>query len=92
MTIAQLQNQTGPGFDWLKYVTTIVPSDLKPPVTIQEEVIVSEPLFFNRLLDLINNETSQRTIANYLGWRVMLSVVWDLDTRFREVLEKKIGK
>ncbi|GAV04661.1 hypothetical protein RvY_14913-2 [Ramazzottius varieornatus] len=88
MTLAQLQNQTGSGFDWLKYVTTIVPPDLKPPVTAQEEVVVSEPAFFNKLFDLINHNTSKRTVANYLGWRVMLSVVWDLDTRFREIYNK----
>lgn len=29
-----------------------------------------------------------RTVANYLGWRTIQSVVWDLDYRFRAVLLK----
>lgn len=58
-----------------------------PPVTLQEEVIVGEPEFFNKLLLLLQN-TSKRTVANYIGWRVVQSVVWDLDKRFRGVFNK----
>ena len=64
-----------------------MPRNITPPVTWQEEVIVSEPHFFNKLIRLINR-TSPRVIANYLGWRVVQSVVWDLDVRFRDIFNR----
>ncbi|OQV22658.1 Membrane metallo-endopeptidase-like 1 [Hypsibius exemplaris] len=85
MTVRELQNHTDPGINWLDFFRTIMPSDVS--ITWEEPVIVSETAFFNKLIRLVN-KTSKRVIANYLGWRVVQSVVWDLDVRFREVFNR----
>lgn len=87
MTLEEFQRRTEAGINWLDFFTTVMPMDMKPPVTWREEVIISEPQFFNKLIQLIKR-TSKRVIANYLGWRVVQSVVWDLDVRFRDIFNR----
>ncbi|XP_055352436.1 membrane metallo-endopeptidase-like 1 isoform X2 [Paramacrobiotus metropolitanus] len=87
MSLHALQNRTDPGLDWLRYFNLSMPDDVEPSVTWEELVIVNELDYFNKFLKLMHN-TTQRTVANYIAWRVVQSVVWDMDSRFREVYNK----
>lgn len=66
LTLSEVQDKY-PYLDWVEFVNEILPSNLT--VTENETVIFNSLSFFEKLGDLLEN-TPNRTIANYLSWRI----------------------
>lgn len=82
MTIRELQ-QTTPKFNWLRYLETIF-SKVDIQINETEEIIIYAPEFMKHMTDLVAN-TSNRTLANYLIWRIMANRVTNLPDKYREL-------
>ncbi|GAB6023696.1 NEDD8 protease Nep2 [Chamberlinius hualienensis] len=68
-----------PYLDWVEYVNKLL---VKEEIDGSEQVVISSPQYIANLTNLLN-QTSKRTVANYVMWRVSLSVLGMLDDRFR---------
>uniref|UniRef100_UPI00398E758E phosphate-regulating neutral endopeptidase PHEX isoform X2 n=1 Tax=Pristiophorus japonicus TaxID=55135 RepID=UPI00398E758E len=82
-TVGHLQN-TIPQFDWLRYMKMVIDADVYPELThidMSEEVIVSVPQYFKDLFQLLDT-VDNRTIANYLIWRIVHRRMGNLSQRF----------
>lgn len=71
MPIGHLQ-EIYPYIPWIKYIDNILPDHLN--VTDAEIVVNTVPTFFAALGDLLKI-TPKRTIANYLVWRTIESII-----------------
>ncbi|XP_072902179.1 phosphate-regulating neutral endopeptidase PHEX [Hemitrygon akajei] len=83
LSILDLQS-TIPQFDWLRYIRTVIDFEEHPHLihmNMSEEVIVDSVQYFKdlfRLLETVEN----RTVANYIVWRVVYSRLGNLSHRF----------
>lgn len=68
ITINEMQDRL-PYAQWLDYINLLMPTDLQ--VDGSEEVIVGYPNYMIQLEHLLSN-TSQRTITNFMVWKVIL--------------------
>ncbi|XP_072370555.1 phosphate-regulating neutral endopeptidase PHEX isoform X3 [Scyliorhinus torazame] len=83
LSVLQLQ-QTIPQFDWLKYMKLVINADLYPElshINTSEEVIVHVPQYFKDLFQLLDT-VDNRTIANYIVWRIVYRRLGNLSHRF----------
>lgn len=71
-----------PYLDWLDFINTFMPTDHQ--VDENQILINSVPKFFEQLGPLIS-ATSNRTLANYMLWRVVHSVAEGLPNNFRTI-------
>lgn len=94
MTIRELQdNLTSPygssrfGFEWLEYIQGAMKiPDTPINITEDEEVVVNSIPYYTQLFSFLN-KYSNRTIANYIVWRIMRNRITNLPKRFRDELE-----
>ncbi|KAL2085856.1 hypothetical protein ACEWY4_019176 [Coilia grayii] len=72
-----------PEFNWMNFIKACIDTKQHPDLSISssEPVIVRAPQYFKDLFKLINS-TDQRTVANYIMWRAVLSRVSTLSRRF----------
>ncbi|GCB82836.1 hypothetical protein scyTo_0023489, partial [Scyliorhinus torazame] len=71
-------------FDWLKYMKLVINADLYPElshINTSEEVIVHVPQYFKDLFQLLDT-VDNRTIANYIVWRIVYRRLGNLSHRF----------
>ncbi|XP_078415680.1 phosphate-regulating neutral endopeptidase PHEX isoform X2 [Cetorhinus maximus] len=83
LNILYLQ-QTIPQFDWLRYMRTVINADLYPElshINTSEEVVVYVPQYFKNLFQLLDT-VDNRTIANYIVWRIVYRRTANLSQRF----------
>ncbi|XP_038658776.1 phosphate-regulating neutral endopeptidase PHEX [Scyliorhinus canicula] len=83
LSVLQLQ-QAIPQFDWLKYIKLVIDADLYPElshINTSEEVIVHVPQYFKDLFQLLDT-VDNRTIANYIVWRIVYRRLGNLSHRF----------
>lgn len=69
-----------PYLPWLEYINAMLPDTVQVNET--EVVIVNVPSFFEKLGDVIHS-VSKRTLANYFGWRIVLSTSGTLTNQLR---------
>ncbi|XP_077998818.1 endothelin-converting enzyme homolog [Glandiceps talaboti] len=84
MTIEELQ-QLAPQVDWLTYFNTLGGSWTS--IDLSEEVVLTSPPYITETFRRID-ETSPRTVVNYLLWRVVAKVINHLSSRFRKASVK----
>ncbi|CAG0902422.1 unnamed protein product [Cyprideis torosa] len=72
--------QRWPSVPWLQYMNQI----FRPHIRINnsEPILVATPSFFDKFVDLMA-ETPKRTLANYIGWRVVHESVPYVTERIR---------
>lgn len=70
-----------PYVDWVDYCNALLPEGLS--VNDSEIITVSVPTFFEQLANLLE-ETPNRTIANYLIWRVTVYSTYFMSSRLRK--------
>lgn len=80
LTLAEAQLKFG-WFDWVKYLNELLPSHLS--VTNNETVIFNSLTYFDDFGRLLET-TSNRTIANYLFWRLTEYSAYYLNTEIRK--------
>ncbi|KAL3861161.1 hypothetical protein ACJMK2_007226, partial [Sinanodonta woodiana] len=81
MTVKDLKTRI-PSFDWLRYLEMIF-SYVNLTINETEVVVVYAPEYLEKLMTLLAN-TSNRTIVNYLQWRIMMNRVTNLADKHRE--------
>ncbi|MBN3299200.1 PHEX endopeptidase, partial [Amia calva] len=82
-SLSRLQ-KTVPQFNWLTYIKAVVDTKLYPELrslSSSEHVIVRVPQYFKDLFKLLEN-TSKRTVANYIIWTKVYSRIMTLSRRF----------
>ncbi|XP_070559985.1 membrane metallo-endopeptidase-like 1 [Ptychodera flava] len=85
MTIAELQyNVTG--FNWLDFFRQLGASWSKD-LQDSEEIVVNEPRCVREITEVVQN-TSQRTIANYIVWIITMGKISKLSSNFRDIKQK----
>ncbi|XP_052213119.1 neprilysin-1-like isoform X1 [Dreissena polymorpha] len=82
MTIAELQKMI-PHFNWVRYLTEIF-ARAEVSINVTDHVVVLAPVFFSNLTQLLSI-TENRTLANYLIWRIMKNRVDNLPKKYREL-------
>ncbi|XP_023930213.1 neprilysin isoform X2 [Lingula anatina] len=82
-TIRELYTNITDKIDWLKFLNILFQS-VNITLTEDEELVVYAPEYFGKLVDVLH-ETSNRTIANYLVWRIMMNRVGNLPKRFQSL-------
>ncbi|XP_048459296.1 phosphate-regulating neutral endopeptidase PHEX [Rhincodon typus] len=83
LSVLKLQ-ETVPQFDWLRYMKLVIDTDLYPElshINMSEEVIVYVPQYFKDLFQLLDS-VDNRTIANYVVWRIVYRRLTNLSQRF----------
>ncbi|XP_072440832.1 phosphate-regulating neutral endopeptidase PHEX isoform X2 [Chiloscyllium punctatum] len=83
LSVLKLQ-ETIPRFDWLRYLKLVIDTDLYPElshINTSEEVIVYVPQYFKDLFPLLDT-VDNRTIANYVVWRIVYRRISNLSQRF----------
>lgn len=84
MTLNETQHKY-PYINWVDYLNGLLPSNIT--VTVNETVIFNSKPFFNKLGTLLET-TSNRTIANYLFWRLTEYSAYYLNS---EVRKRQLG-
>ncbi|XP_007908778.2 phosphate-regulating neutral endopeptidase PHEX [Callorhinchus milii] len=82
-TILQLQN-TIPGFDWLHYMNMVIDDEFNPElkhINVSEDIIVYVPQYLKDLVKLLQT-VDNRTVANYVVWRIVYRRTNNLSKRF----------
>ncbi|XP_055500692.1 phosphate-regulating neutral endopeptidase PHEX [Leucoraja erinacea] len=83
LSVLDLQHAV-PQFDWLRYIWMVIDEELYPELTqinMSEEVIVYVPQYFKDLFQLLET-VDNRTVANYLVWRIVYRRLGNLSRRF----------
>lgn len=80
MTIKELQEKY-PYLNWLDYINAMLPNGLQ--VDENEVINNAVPTFFEKLGDVLNS-TSNRAMANYFLWRVVLTTSGTLTQQLRD--------
>ncbi|KAJ6635281.1 Neprilysin-2 [Pseudolycoriella hygida] len=70
-----------PYIDWVDYCNALLPDGVS--VDDSEIITVSVPSFFEKLADLLE-ETPNRTIANYLIWRITVYSTYFMSSQLRK--------
>ncbi|XP_067896221.1 phosphate-regulating neutral endopeptidase PHEX isoform X2 [Heterodontus francisci] len=73
-----------PQFDWLLYMRLVIDGDIFPElihINTSEEIIVNVPQYFKDLFQLLDS-VDNRTIANYIVWRIVYRRIGNLSQRF----------
>ncbi|XP_069745616.1 phosphate-regulating neutral endopeptidase PHEX isoform X2 [Narcine bancroftii] len=81
--VFDLQNAI-PQFDWLRYMRMVISDELYPElahINESEEVIVYVPQYFKDLFELLET-VDNRTVANYVVWRIVYRRLGNLSQRF----------
>lgn len=74
-------------FDWLDYVQGALASDMVGiDIPVDEPIVVRAPLYFERLFSTLS-KYDNRTIANYMVWRIMQHRSNNLPKRFRDLVQ-----
>uniref|UniRef100_G3UHK0 Phosphate regulating endopeptidase X-linked n=1 Tax=Loxodonta africana TaxID=9785 RepID=G3UHK0_LOXAF len=84
MNISELSAMI-PQFDWLGYIKKVIDTKLYPhlkDISPSEDVVVRVPQYFKDLFRILGTEIN-RTIANYLVWRMVYSRIPNLSRRFQ---------
>ncbi|XP_070206748.1 neprilysin-1-like [Littorina saxatilis] len=86
-TLPQLaQNFTGP-IEWLRLFHELFSHpDVQVELEKDEVIIVRSPAYITRLNQLLN-DTSARTVANYLIWRITMNRAGSLNERYRDFFQ-----
>ncbi|XP_048396047.1 phosphate-regulating neutral endopeptidase PHEX isoform X2 [Stegostoma tigrinum] len=82
-SVLKLQ-ETVPQFDWLRYMKLVIDTDLYPElshINMSEQLIVYVPQYFKDLFQLLDS-VDNRTIANYVVWRIVYRRITNLSQRF----------
>ncbi|KAH9518882.1 Membrane metallo-endopeptidase-like 1 [Bulinus truncatus] len=76
MTLAEIQGNYSRHFNWSRYVVELLSSPEVGVTDISEsEIIINQcPVYYQKLNDLLD-VTPKRTVANYLIWRLVLSLL-----------------
>ncbi|PVD36841.1 hypothetical protein C0Q70_03831 [Pomacea canaliculata] len=83
-TLPQLEANFTGAIHWKVYFQGIMSDeDIQIPLRPDEVVINRAPLYISRLLELLRS-TSNRTLANYLVWRIVRSRAITLNERYLE--------
>ncbi|XP_046572209.1 endothelin-converting enzyme 2-like isoform X2 [Haliotis rubra] len=81
MTVKELTDSI-PGFDWLRYLKGMF-GPFNHTITDSEQVVVYTPDYIRNMLQVIQ-KTSDKTVVNYMMWRIMMNRVNNLDERIRD--------
>ncbi|CAG5130956.1 unnamed protein product, partial [Candidula unifasciata] len=85
MTLAEVHGNYSQVFDWLTYVHSLTsrPELGLTGVTEEEIIINASPPYYQRLIDVLAT-TPNRTVANYIVWRFVRSIVFTLGDNYKE--------
>ncbi|XP_072174793.1 neprilysin-1-like [Diadema setosum] len=72
-----------PRIDWPRFFDILLPNVSKP-IANDEFIINKEPEYITQVIQLIR-ETSNKTLANYMLWRVTQSRILNLGKKFQDV-------
>ncbi|XP_038075528.1 membrane metallo-endopeptidase-like 1 [Patiria miniata] len=84
-TVKQLQAEM-PQIDWLKYFRLVHTEDFSP----DEEMLNYSPSYFEKMAAHISS-TPKRTVANYLMWSTVFSMIRYLHTDLRNIRQRFLG-
>ncbi|VDI45273.1 Hypothetical predicted protein [Mytilus galloprovincialis] len=74
-------------FDWIDYVQEALGSEMvQIDIPIDEPIIVRAPLYFERLFSTLS-KYDNRTIANFMIWRIMQNRANNLSQRFKDLIQ-----
>ncbi|XP_071110115.1 neprilysin-like isoform X1 [Haliotis cracherodii] len=77
-----------PKFDWLRYFQELLNmTEVSLEVGEGEPVINRSPVYFEKLMVLLE-ATSNRTLANYVVWRIMMNRAHNLNEKFRDFFQE----
>lgn len=84
-TVQDFQREV-PGFDWGRYFSKLTEGLGDQSFSSSEEVFVESPMFFKRLIELLNSvrHASGSTIANYITWFIVYNYAPYLSSDFHE--------
>lgn len=82
LTALELQERI-PKFNWIRYLSEVF-QQVNLTFNASEEIVVYAPEYLSNMVDLITN-TSNRTLVNYLIWRIMMNRVTNLPDKYREL-------
>ncbi|XP_064611411.1 neprilysin-like isoform X2 [Liolophura sinensis] len=82
MTVGELADNIT-GFDWRQYLNLLF-NEANMTIEDSEEVVVYAPQYLIGLMNILE-ETDNRTLANYLIWRIMMNRVNNLPEKYRSV-------
>ncbi|XP_067658892.1 membrane metallo-endopeptidase-like 1 isoform X2 [Haliotis asinina] len=77
-----------PKFDWLRYFQELMNmTEVELEVEEGEPVINRSPRYFEKLMVLLET-TSNRTLANYIVWRIMMNRAHNLNEKYRDFFQE----
>ncbi|XP_046579706.1 neprilysin-like [Haliotis rubra] len=77
-----------PKFDWLRYFQELMNmTEVELEVKEGEPVINRSPRYFEKLMELLET-TSNRTLANYIVWRIMMNRAHNLNEKYRDFFQE----
>ncbi|XP_070562109.1 membrane metallo-endopeptidase-like 1 [Ptychodera flava] len=85
VTIAELQDNVT-GFNWLDFFSQLGASWSKD-LQDSEEILVLEPRYVTEITEVVE-DTTQRTIANYIVWVITMNKISQLSSNFRDIKQK----
>lgn len=77
-----------PYIQWKEYITNLLPRGLQ--IDDNEQIVVSAPAYFEHLGKLLER-TPKRTIANYMMWRVVLTMWTDLNAECVDITSHSLS-
>ena len=72
MSIKELKDSYYPGVDWVTLISSLMFSSKSKNVITEDQMIVTNPTYITKFKDLME-KTSSKTVANVLGFNVMLN-------------------
>ena len=70
--------------NWLSYFHSIAPESLHEHLTNETWIVVCEVDFLRKVSELLSR-TKERTLVNYIVWRVVQAHLRYLDDRFEDI-------
>ncbi|KAL3862332.1 hypothetical protein ACJMK2_008309 [Sinanodonta woodiana] len=73
-------------FTWLRYIKSVMSlPNVAISINTSEPVVVLAPSYYRKLFNVVQ-KYDKRTIANYLVWRVMQTMILNLPKRFKDLM------
>ncbi|KAL5013750.1 hypothetical protein ScPMuIL_008020 [Solemya velum] len=82
MTIKELKTRI-PEFNWLRYIQLMF-AHVNITIEESEQIVVYAPEYLEKIVKVLQ-KTSNRTLANYLIWRIMMNRVTNLPEQYRDL-------
>ena len=87
-TLGKFPSYEGMPKSWKKYVESLYNyDDVQNDIDNSERIIVSDIDFYTNLI-LVLKSTEKRTLANYAGWMITMTLMSKLDSKARDIEHK----